>query len=66
MKIWIIVNRHGNPCFTCDGYAVTGKTRKACIELLCGGDTYFGITLDKVWASWQRDGYDCVRVEVKR
>jgi len=65
MKLWVIVNRNGNPYFSHWKYAYTGKTRKACIHSLCGPDAYFGITVAEVWASWKRQGYDCVRVEVK-
>jgi hypothetical protein len=63
-KVWMIVNRNGNPYYSYDGYGFTGRTRKAAIDSLCGPDAYMGNTVADVWDSWQRQGYDCVRVSL--
>lgn len=63
MKLWVIVNRNGNPYFSHWKYAYTSKTRKAAIERLA--EDCFGGTVERVWKSFQRDGYDCIRMEVK-
>jgi len=65
MKLWVIVNRNGNPYFNAWGEGFAAKTRKDCIYMLCAQDAYYS-SLKEVWASWQCQGYDCVRVEVKK